>query len=92
MNNLTKTVFGLAGFLLLVSSNVSASLIGDEITVTNIFDGGTFEGPTTVTADNTGTPEITNFGGLWDIDYQDSSIHMTCGEVVSSPVNDTVQK
>ncbi len=32
-----------------------------------------------MTADNTGTPEITNFGGLWDIDYQDSSIHMTCG-------------
>ncbi len=60
--------------------------------MTNIFDGGIFEGPTTVTADNTGTPEITNFGGLWDIDYQDSSIHMTrgeasdfCGEGFSGP-------
>jgi hypothetical protein len=72
---LLKTA-GLAA--LLISSNVSASLIGDTITVTNFLNGGIFDGPTQVVAVDGGGPELINFGDLWDIDFEDSSFHMVC--------------
>lgn len=74
----SKSILLAALGLLLASGPASASLIGTDVTVTNIFLGTNFDGPDTVTVDNTGTPEITNFGGLWDIDIGDSTISMVC--------------
>jgi hypothetical protein len=59
--------------LLTLPGLARASLIGTEVTVTNQFDGTVYDGPATVTV-QAGPVELTNFGGLWDIDLESESI------------------
>ena len=68
----------IAALIMVVSvSTANASLLGTNVTVTNTFGGTIFQGPTTVPV-TSGGPELTAFGGFWDIDIQDSSIDLVC--------------
>lgn len=56
-------------------ADAQASLLGTEATVTNIFQGAIFDGPTTVTV-KPGVIELfpIAFGGEWYIDFESDSI------------------
>lgn len=56
-------------------ADAQASLLGTEATVTNIFQGAIFDGPTTVTV-RPGVIELfpIAFGGEWYIDFESDSI------------------
>lgn len=53
-----------------------ASLVGDSVSVTNIFGGTIFQGPSIVVV-GAGT-ELVNFGEAWDIDIGATTIRLTC--------------
>ena len=62
---------------LLASVSAQATLIGDQVTLTNIVDGVIFQGPIGVIVVDPGT-EVPSFGQTWDIDIGSASILLTC--------------
>ena len=76
MRGFSRLIGGLVGLALFgMTANAYANLIGDTVTVTNIFDGQIFDGPTDVVVIQGGV-ELPAFGGEWDIDIEASSIHL----------------
>ena len=75
MRGFSRLIGGLVGLTFLgMAGAANANLIGDTVTVTNIFGGQIFAGPQNVVVQQ-GVVELPGFGDLWDIDIGASSIH-----------------
>ena len=75
MHGVSRLIGGLVGLTFLgMAGAANANLIGDTVTVTNIFGGQIFAGPQNVVVQQ-GVVELPGFGGVFDIDIEGSSIH-----------------
>jgi hypothetical protein len=63
-----------------------ASLIGDTVTVTNVFGGSVIDGPTPVVV-GVGA-ELSGFGGVWNIDIGELSITLTAASTAGANATD----